>query len=261
MDRDRSLAHTPLMPSPMAKTHSVQNQDIAGVRPCESCTSRHLSFCAPLANSEQQKLADILVVQNIDASAPIFSEGEQAQAMFNITSGCVRIYRLLGDGRRQITGFLFPGDYLGLAREQNYVYSAEAITEVRLCRFERKAMQQVIKDIPKLERELLGRASNELAVAQDQMLLLGRKNAKEKIASFLLQLSTRAKRWGNSGNPFELPMSRLDIADFLGLTTETVSRTFTQLRKDKMIELLPDNYVRLTNLESLAEITEGFGEE
>ena len=100
-------------------------------------------------------------------------------------------------------------------------------------------------------------ASHELAVAQEQMLLLGRKTAREKIASFLLMLSGRAGRRGQTDNPVSVPMTRADIGDYLGLTTETVSRTFTQLRKSDIITLLPGGKVQLNGRERLEEIAEG----
>ena len=107
---------------------------------------------------------------------------------------------------------------------------------------------------PRMERRLLGLASNELATAQDQMVLLGRKTAREKLASFLIMLSRRAERRGQGANPVNVPMTRTDIADYLGLTIETVSRTFTDLRKSGLIEQLPDHDVRLTGPDDLLEI-------
>ncbi|MSP49514.1 MAG: hypothetical protein EXQ95_09330 [Alphaproteobacteria bacterium] len=108
--------------------------------------------------------------------------------------------------------------------------------------------------MPTLERRLLGMVSHELAAAQDQMLLLGRKTAKERLASFLLLLANAARRDGRSGNPVDLPMSRWDIADYLGLTVETVSRSFTQLRRQGMIRLLDGNRVDLAGPDDLQEL-------
>ncbi|MBM3539654.1 MAG: hypothetical protein FJX55_17730 [Alphaproteobacteria bacterium] len=112
--------------------------------------------------------------------------------------------------------------------------------------------------MPKLEQRLLGMASHELAAAQDQMMLLGRKSAKERVVSFLLMMSASAVRRGKPADPVALPMNRSDIADYLGLTIETVSRTFTQLRTQKLIELLDEKQVRLLKPEALREIAGGF---
>ena len=128
---------------------------------------------------------------------------------------------------------------------------------MRYCRFARKPLEQFLGEVPKMERQLLTIASNELAAAQEQMVLLGRKTAREKLASFLITLSHRMRRLGKSEEVLDLPMSRADIADYLGLTTETVSRTFTQFRTAGLIELPKAGGVRLRNRDALVEISEG----
>ena len=161
-------------------------------------------------------------MQRVEANQTIFAEGEGADALFNVTAGTVKLYELLPDGRRQITGFLVTGDFLGLAMNENYAYSAETVTPTSLCQFPRRKMEALLDEFPKMQRRLFSMASNELAAAQDQMLLLGRKTAREKICSFLLMLAQRQSRRGHKDNPVYVPMSRADIADYLGLTTETV---------------------------------------
>lgn len=225
--------------------------------PCADCAVRPLSLCSALEDDELVCLAEIVQPQRIEPAHTIISEGEPALGMYNVTSGAVKLYKLMPDGRRQITGFLFAGDFLGLAMNNSYAYSAEAILPTTLCRLPRRQMDRLLEDFPKLQRRLFGMASNELASAQDQMLLLGRKSAKEKIASFLLTLSGRAQRRGQPANPVHLPMSRSDIADFIGLTTETVSRTFTQLKGSGIIRLLDGGRVELVDCEALAELAEG----
>jgi len=170
----------------------------------------------------------------------------------------VKIYKLLGDGRRQITGFLFAGDFLGLINNEAYAYSAEALTPTKLCRFPRRKLEALLDEMPNLEQRLLAMASHELAAAQDQMMLLGRKSARERVVSFILMLSSSAARRGRADDPVILPMSRSDIADYLGLTVETVSRTFTRLRKQEVIELLDEKRVRLSKRQALREIADGF---
>jgi CRP/FNR family transcriptional regulator len=206
------------------------------VRPCAACEIRELAVCGALESHELDDLVSILTSVACDLGDAIFYEDDPADHLFNVTTGAVRISKLLPDGRRQITGFLFPGDFLGLAYNENYTYSAEAVGPSTLCRFPRIDFERLLSEHPKMERRLLGMASNELATAQDQMLLLGRKTAREKLATFLLMLSTRAERRGHPANPIEVPMTRGDIADYLGLTIETVSRTFTELRRSGLIE-------------------------
>ncbi len=227
------------------------------VSPCGACSVRHLTFCAPLGEEELNHVSRI--VQNIELHPgdPLFDEGEDATHLYSVTAGAMKVYKLLPDGRRQIIGFLFAGDFLGLADDEAYAYSAEAITHSALCRFPRRKLEALLERYPRMERRLLGMASHELAAAQEQMLLLGRKTAKEKIASFLLSLGRRAEQRGQTANPVSVPMSRNDIGDFLGLTTETVSRTFTQLRQAKLIALMPAGRVDLLDVEALQDIAEG----
>ncbi len=228
------------------------------VSPCNTCEVRDFAACAPLNPDEQRRLASIMTTVEIDPHQPIFDEADPAEHVYNVASGAVKIYKLLPDGRRQITGFLLPGDFLGLTHKEAYAYSAEALGPTKLCRFPRRKLESLLDEIPKLEQRLLGMASHELAAAQDQMMLLGRKSAKERVVSFLLMMSNGAVRRGKPADPVTLPMNRSDIADYLGLTIETVSRTFTQLRAQKLIELLDEKQVRLLNPEALREIATGF---
>ncbi len=225
--------------------------------PCGACTVRHLTLCATLEEQELAEMSAIVSSIELGPGDPLFDEGEPAQHVFNVTAGAVKVYKLLADGRRQMTGFLFPGDFLGLANEENYAYSAEAVTHTVLCRFPRRKLERLLERYPKMEHRLLGMASHELAVAQEQMLLLGRKTAREKIASFLLMLSSRSVQRGQNGNPVAVPMGRNDIGDYLGLATETVSRTFTQLKQGGSINLLPGGKVEMADRTRLEDIAEG----
>jgi len=225
--------------------------------PCAACSIRHLSICAALEDSEVQDMAAITTTLDIGAGEPLIDEGQPAAHVFNVTSGAIKVYKLLVDGRRQMTGFIFPGDFLGLANDETYAYSAEAVTASTVCRFPRRKLEALLTKYPKMERRLLGVASHELAAAQEQMLLLGRKNAREKIASFLLMLSRRAAQRGLSADPIFVPMNRNDIGDYLGLTTETVSRTFSDLKSKGIIVLLPAGKVQMARRAQLEDIAEG----
>jgi CRP/FNR family transcriptional regulator, anaerobic regulatory protein len=227
--------------------------------PCGACPVRSLTVCAALESGELKRLSEIMQTVRHDAGHTLFHEDGRADTLFNVTSGTIKLYKLLPDGRRQITGFLLPGDFLGLSVNDTYAYTAEAVTPVTLCRFPRRRMEALLDEFPKMQRRLFSMASNELAAAQDQMLLLGRKTAKEKICSFLLLLSQRAQRRGYKDNPVHVPMSRADIADYLGLTTETVSRTFTQLKTSRVITLLEGNKVKLNDADHLNDLADGSG--
>jgi CRP/FNR family transcriptional regulator len=225
--------------------------------PCAACAVRVLSFCNALDQEHIGRLAEITSSHAVEPHAGFVAEGEPAEHLFNITLGTVKVYKLLADGRQQITGFLFPGDFLGLSSDDRYAYSAEAVTPVTYCRFARKKLEQLLADFPQLEHRLLGIASNELAAAQDQMLLLGRKTALEKVASFLLMLSRRRAKAGLAPSPVRIAMTRADIADYLGLTVETVSRVMTQLRKSGVIRLPTADEVWIAERERLEDIAEG----
>jgi CRP/FNR family transcriptional regulator len=193
----------------------------------------------------------------VPAHQPIFDEADPADHVYSVTAGVVKIYKLLPDGRRQITGFLFPGDFLGLTHNESYAYCAEALVETKLCRFSRRRLEELMSEIPHLEARLLGMASHELAAAQNQMILLGRKSARERVVSFLLAMSERAARGGQPANPVTLAMTRGDIADYLGLTLETVSRILSRLKSDRLIEPLGEKQVRLADIPALRAAAAG----
>ena len=152
---------------------------------------------------------------------------------------------------------MFAGDFLGIALNDSYAYSAEAVGQrIPLPVPAEENWKTLLDRFPKLERRLLNVASNELVQAQDQMLLLGRKTAKEKVCSFLIRLSDRAEERGDDAQTIYVPMSRADIGDYLGLTTETVSRNFTQLKTSGVIRLLEGGMVHIPDLERLRLLTE-----
>ncbi|MEZ5934933.1 MAG: helix-turn-helix domain-containing protein [Alphaproteobacteria bacterium] len=188
----------------------------------------------------------------------LFIEGDPAAHHFTIVDGVVSISKSMADGRRQIVGFIFPGDFLGAAiEEETYSCTAQAVTPVELCRFPRPAFAALAEEFPEIEHRLLHAVSTELIEAQEHMLILGRQTAEERLCSFLLHLSRRAPHRGDSDNPVHLPMPRADIGDYLGLSLETVSRTFTLLRDQGLIRLVDAHNVELLDLDKLQQIAEG----
>jgi CRP/FNR family nitrogen fixation transcriptional regulator len=164
-------------------------------------------------------------------NSEIFGEDEPAEYLYKVVSGAVRISKLLSDGRRQIGAFHLPGEMFGLEAEEAHALSAEAISDSRVMLVKRSVfLARVTRDCA-MATEMWAQTMVHLHRAQNHMLLLGRKNAQERIAAFLLEMSARLSRAGE----IELPMSRQDIADYLGLTIETVSRTLTQLERDGLI--------------------------
>jgi CRP/FNR family transcriptional regulator len=203
--------------------------------PCLSCKARGQSVCSAIADQDLGRLAAVAVVREIERGETFIEEGEPAQDFFNITRGTVKLFKLLPDGRQQVTGFASVGHFLGLAVSDTYAFSAEAIEPVQLCRFSRPKLHGLLHDFPVLEARLLQTACNELVAAQEQMLLLGRKTARERVASFLVARSNYARPCGEPADHVALPMNRSEIADYLGLTIETVSRTFSRFKADRRI--------------------------
>ncbi len=187
------------------------------------------------------------------AGETVFAEGDDADSVYEVVSGMVRLYKLLPDGRRLITGFLSAGHLMGLAPEGVCVYTAEALTEVTLCRYKRTAFERLIDEVPGFAKRLLAATSHELRAAQDQMLLLGRKAASEKLASFLIMLAEQQE----DEDEIDVPMTRSDIADYLGLTIETVSRTLTKLRQDGLIALPNPTRIEILDREQLEDLAAG----
>jgi CRP/FNR family transcriptional regulator, anaerobic regulatory protein len=221
---------------------------------CAACGAREQSICAALSAGDLPAMAAIRSDVRFAPGQSVFFEGDPADSLFNVKLGVVKLFKLLVDGRTQITGFLFPGDFLGLALLNKYPFSVEAVTAAELCKFPRAEFESLLLRFPALERRLLGNASHELASAQDQMLLLGRKTAQERLATFLLMMQKRAAS-PSAPTIVILPMSRQDIGDYLGLTIETVSRTVTRLKKSGAIELPDPNRVLIHDADALKTLS------
>ena len=220
------------------------------VSACAHCRVRSISVCAALDPDELHLLSALATDVSFAPRSSLAEQGNETHFVYNITQGTVRTLRLLPDGRRQIFGFLMGGDFLGLSMPEKYPFVAEAIDEVHACRFARADFERLLSDHPLLMRRLFEATSHELSIAQETMLLIGRRTAEERVAAFLLGHRDRLGRAGGSTVTIPLSMTRQDIADHLGLTIETVSRTFSKMVKEKLILNVPDgirflDYVRL----------------
>lgn len=207
-------------------------------RPCAECAVRPHAICAALEQDELRQLEQLGQRLQYRPNEPVFSQEEIATSCYNLLEGVMRLYKLLPDGRRQIVGFALPGDFLGISVNGRHGISADAVGTVVVCRFVRKSFSRFVEDRPKLLRRINEFVARDLTEAQEQMVLLGRRSAEEKVATFLIKWRDRLAQTGPITAITPLPMSRLDIADYLGLTIETVSRTFTRLERDGVIEIL-----------------------
>lgn len=209
--------------------------------PFHSCNVRHSSVCSAVDVQDLDRLATTATERDISKGQVFIDEGQPATAFFNITTGTAKLFKLLPDGRQQITGFATTGHFLGLAVSNTYAFSAEAIEPMRLCWFARPRLREVLEDFPLLKQCLLQTACNELVTAQEQMPLLGHKTTPERVASFLVAQSHDAVSCRNPVDYIAVPMTRTDVADYLGLTIETVSRVLSRFRADKRIAM-PSNH-------------------
>jgi CRP-like cAMP-binding protein len=182
-------------------------------------------------------------------NAEIYGEGEEADYIYRVVSGAVRTYKVLADGRRQIGGFYLPGDMFGLEPGDEHSFSAEAVAESKVLVTKRSAVMALAERDGEVARQLWSLTGRELRRVQDHILLLI-KSAHERVAAFLLEMAERV----SAGNTVDLPMSRQDIADYLGLTIETVSRTLSQMENVATIEVPTSRRIVLRNRAALTRL-------
>ncbi|HTN62720.1 MAG TPA: Crp/Fnr family transcriptional regulator [Devosia sp.] len=207
---------------------------------CASCGGRNNGICSALDCDQLIELEKASRKLAAESGAALLGEAERIDRYANILSGVVKLTKTLSDGRQQIVGLRFAPSFLGRPFRSESMLNAEAATDIALCSFPKDAVERMMRDSPELERRLYQQALDELGEARDWMVTLGRKTASEKIASLLLMIARHAEPpMAGSRNPvhFDLPLTRTDIADFLGLTIETVSRQLTRLRRDKVISI------------------------
>jgi CRP/FNR family transcriptional regulator len=210
------------------------------------------------SRDELEALPGIGITLTIEPGQTIVVEGDPIDYYYRVVSGTVRLYRSIADGRRQVLDFLSAHDCFGLTGLDCHAYSVEAVSRVVMIRYPRHLLEAAVQSDPGLARRLFRLACAELGRAQERMLLLGRKSAEERIASFLLRLAATGDR-GAEPPVITLTMSRLDIADHLGLTIETVSRTLSRFRRDGLIALPGRHEIALCRMDRIRALAEGEG--
>lgn len=185
-----------------------------------------------------------------ERNAEIFGEDEPAEYIYRVVSGAVRTMRFSSDGRRQIMAFHLPGDIFGVETGEKHTLTAEAVTASEIVLVRRSLLERAADEDARAARLWLELTSRHLRNAHDHALILGRKGASERVAAFLLRFADRFTR----GQELDLPMSRADIADYLGLTIETVSRAFTEMERQRAIALPTSRHVVVRNRSTLAQL-------
>jgi CRP-like cAMP-binding protein len=196
-------------------------------------------------------------LRRIDAKELLFAEGDAVSQVYRIETGAVALYKILADGRRQIMGFAYPGDLIGLGEAREHVLNAQAIKPTRVRCLPAGALRQAAARDPALALKFYEALARELAATRSLLLTTGQRSALERVAGFLLAFSRRHDRSSLDPTYFELPMTRTDIGDFLGLTIETVSRTFTKLKLLEIIQLPQCSHVRILDIDRLQSLADG----
>jgi CRP/FNR family transcriptional regulator len=207
---------------------------------CQSCESRHQGICSALTPEQLLALSQHTRRVHHQAGAELLADAEPITGYGNVLAGVVKLSKVLEDGRQQVVGLQFAPDLLGRLFASESRVSAEAASDVDLCVVPKNALEALLRDNPALEHRVMLQTLRELDEARDWMVTLGRKTAAEKVASFVYLIASHIDPTQVAVASFDLPLSRADIADFLGLTIETVSRQFSRLKADGVIEI--ENY-------------------
>lgn len=219
---------------------------------CRDCESRLHGICSTLSRQQLAELAGVARQSRHDAGTLLSSEATPIISYANVVHGVIKLSKILEDGRQQVVGLQFPTDLMGRVFGREHRTSAEAASVVEVCRLPKSAVEDLAEAVPEFKQKLLEQSLRELDEARDWMLTVGRKTANEKVASLLLLFALHASpSTGAAGAEFDLPLTRGDMADFLGLTIETVSRQMTRLGHEGLIALRTHRHVVVPDLAQL----------
>ncbi|WP_170335626.1 transcriptional regulator FnrL [Ruegeria arenilitoris] len=224
---------------------------------CGDCPIRHRAVCAHCDANELEELEGIKYYRSFEAGQTIIWSGDQMNFVGSVVSGIASLTQTMEDGRTQMVGLLLPSDFVGRPGRDSAPYDVQATTDLVMCCFRKKPFEELMSSTPHIAHRLLQMTLDELDAAREWMLVLGRKTAREKIASLLSIIARRdasIHQKGNSGPiVFDLPLTREAMADYLGLTLETVSRQISALKKDEVILLEGKRHVTIPDMGRLME--------
>jgi len=226
-------------------------QDIQLSRACQTCGIRNTSICGVLSSRQLGDLYRRSTVRFFKAGDILIINDQSGRAAVTVKCGELILFKMLNDGRRQVLGFLFKGDFIGVDKRDESGIGIQALTDVEICHFEPSYFYNLMHEAPRLEEEILRLTLEDLSNARAHLTLLGRKTAVERVASFIQYMVSRGVQSGGAAGTAFLHMTRGDIADYLGLTTETVSRVFSMLKRDGSIQLFELGGVRLLKPEKI----------
>ncbi|MCA8884422.1 MAG: Crp/Fnr family transcriptional regulator [Rhodobacteraceae bacterium] len=226
---------------------------------CEDCPILHRAVCAKCETDELQELDALKYYRTVPAGHTVVWSGDEMDFVASIVSGIATLTQTMEDGRTQMVGLLLPSDFVGRPGRSEAAFDVTATTDVTLCCFRKKTFEEMMMRTPRIGQRLLEMTLDELDAAREWMLLLGRKTAREKIATLLAIIVRRdasLRLMGKDGPlEFDLPLTREAMADYLGLTLETVSRQISALRKSGVIELKGKRHITIPDLDRLLEET------
>ncbi len=230
--------------------HSVHLQ-------CSDCPIRHRAVCARCETDELSELEQIKYYRSFQAGQTVIWSGDRMEFVGSVVTGIATLTQTMEDGRRQMVGLLLPSDFVGRPGRMTAAYDVTATTDLVMCCFRKKPFEDLMATTPHIAQRLLEMTLDELDAAREWMLLLGRKTAREKIASMITIIARREASL-QSAKPngmltVDLPLSREEMADYLGLTLETVSRQISALKKDGVISLEGNRHISIPDLDRLLE--------
>ena len=231
------------------------NVPVFNTRDCGTCPIRHRAVCARCEPEELLHLDSIKYYRNYEAGQPVVWAADQLDFVASVVTGIASLTQTMEDGRTQMVGLLLPSDFLGRPGREVAPFDVTAVTDLTLCCFRRKPFEKLLSSTPNVSQRLLEMTLDELDAAREWMLVLGRKTAREKIASLIAIIARRESKLhlkkSSDGTRFELPLTREAMADYLGLTLETVSRQISALKRDGVIVLLGNRQMHIPDFQAL----------
>lgn len=236
------------------------NQPVIDLKNCVDCPIRHRAVCARCEPDELDRLEQVKYYRSFEAGQAILWSGDKMEFVASLVTGVATLTQTMEDGRTQMVGLLLPSDFIGRPGRDSAPYDVTAVSDVTLCCFRRRPFEELMVTTPHVSQRLLEMALDELDAAREWMLLLGRKTAREKIASLIAIIARRDAELRsalsrNGQLSVDLPLTRESMADYLGLTLETVSRQISALKREGIIRLEGKRKVVIPNFDLLMEET------